>query len=88
MSGRITPTICDPDHGFGIRVRLDSPKTLPVADADCRCGQFAESAEGEVAVQSLVIRAERHMRDDCPLPEVRAAAALRDWRRRHPTRRT
>lgn len=87
MSGRVTPTICDPKPGFGLRVRFDHPRALPVADADCRCGTFAESAVGEVEVQRLVIRFERHARDECPLPEVRAAAATRDWRRRNPTTR-
>ncbi|AQW55255.1 hypothetical protein ACIQPP_05395 [Streptomyces violaceusniger] len=87
MNAPLAPTICDPGHGFGIRVRMDHPKALPAADADCRCGQFAGAATGEVAVQNLVIRAERHMRDECSIPEVRKAAALRDYRRKHPTKR-
>lgn len=87
MSAQAGPTICGPHPGYGIRIRHDHPNALASADADCRCGRFAASATGEIETQNLVIRAERHMRDDCTLPDVRRAAALRDWRRRHPTRR-
>lgn len=72
---RVAPTICNPRPGFGLRVRKDGNRALAVADADCRCGQFAESASGDVEVEALVIRFGRHQRDDCPIPEVRAVAA-------------
>lgn len=87
MSTQAGPTICGPHPGYGLRVRKDGTKALAVADADCRCGRFAESATGDIETQNLVLRFERHRRDDCTLPDVRRAAALRDWRRRHPTRR-
>ncbi|WP_431784372.1 hypothetical protein [Streptomyces chumphonensis] len=82
MSGPITPTICGPQPGYGLRVRCDGNRALAVADVDCRCGQLAASATGALEVQQLVVRAERHMRDDCPIPEVRRAAAFRDAARR------
>ncbi|MFJ7067528.1 hypothetical protein [Streptomyces sp. NPDC101115] len=82
-SGGIGPTIGGPRPGPGLRIRLDHAKAKSLAAADfvCVCGLPAEDAVGYDAVQSLAIRAERHMRDDCPVPEVRAAAALRSERR-------
>lgn len=80
----VGPTVANPRPGFGLRVRLDhaKAKSLAAADFNCACGQLAEDAIGFDAVEALVIRAERHMRDDCPIPEVRAAAALRSARRK------
>ncbi|WP_406337338.1 hypothetical protein [Streptomyces sp. NBC_00649] len=82
MSG-IGPTICGPHPGYGLRVRLDhaKAKTLAAADFACPCGRPAEDALGYEAVESLVIRAERHIRDECPNSHVRKAAALRSARR-------
>ncbi|MFF5451839.1 hypothetical protein ACFY40_11440 [Streptomyces sp. NPDC012950] len=79
----IGPTIGNPAPGPGLRVRLDhaKAKTLAAADFVCSCGRPPEDAVGYDAVEALVIRAERHMRDDCPVPEVRAAAAQRSARR-------
>ncbi|MFG2468692.1 hypothetical protein ACGFXB_25000 [Streptomyces canus] len=75
MSGRILPTIGGRRPGFGLRVRKDGTKALAVADADCPCGQFSESASGDMNVESLVIRYGRHRRDECPNPAIRAVAA-------------
>ncbi|SDL33734.1 hypothetical protein SAMN05421806_12843 [Streptomyces indicus] len=82
MSG-IGPSICGPHPGYGLRVRLDHAKAKSLASADfaCSCGLPPEDAVGYDAVASLVIRAERHMRDDCPNPHVRKRAALRSARR-------
>lgn len=85
MKPGLAPTIGDPTPGCGLRVRHDHPRALPSADFNCACGDFAEDAAGDREVQQLVIRAERHMRDECTNPAVRAAAAHRDWRRHHPT---
>lgn len=87
MTPGIAPTIGGDRPGYCLRVRLDHPKALATADFTCACGDMAEDATGEREVQQLVIRAERHMRDTCPNPNVRAAA-LRDWRRNHPTAKT
>ncbi|MET9729268.1 hypothetical protein ABZZ79_00955 [Streptomyces sp. NPDC006458] len=75
MNG-IGPTIGNPHPGYGLRVRLDSNKAKSLASGDfnCPCGH-AEDAVGYAEVASLVIRYGRHRRDDCPIPEVRAAAA-------------
>ncbi|GGX02160.1 hypothetical protein [Streptomyces chryseus] len=75
----IGPTIGNPRPGFGLRVRLDHAKAkdLAAADFECSCGLPAEDAIGYDAVAALVIRAGRHMRDDCPDQDVRRAAALR-----------
>ena len=83
------PTIGSPSPGFGLRIRLDhaKAKSLAAADFACPCGRPSEDALGYDAVEALVIRAERHMRDDCPLPEVRAAAALRSERRQQQAKR-
>lgn len=82
MAG-LAPTIGGARPGSGLRVRFDHRNTdLASADFACRCGHPAEDAVGALAVQQLVIRAERHMRDDCPLPDVRRAAAHRDAARR------
>lgn len=86
MTPGIAPTIGGDRPGYGLRVRLDHPKALATADFNCACGAMAEDATGEREVQQLVIRAERHMRDHCTDPNVRAAAALRDWRRHHPAK--
>lgn len=60
--------------GYGLRVRKDGNRAVAAADADCRCGKFSRSASGDVEVESLVIAYGRHRRDDCPIPEIRAAA--------------
>ena len=75
MSG-LGPTVAIPYPGYGLRVRLDSHKArdLAAADYSCPCGR-AEDAIGYAEVEALVIRYGRHRRDDCPIPEVRAAAA-------------
>lgn len=72
----IAPTIGGLHPGFGLRVRLDNPKakSLAAADFTCPCG-LAEDAVGYAEVESLAIRYGRHQRDECPLPEIRAAAA-------------
>lgn len=78
MTG-IAPTIGNPRPGYGLRVRLDNPwgsRTLASADFMCPCGH-AEDAVGHREAEFLVIRAGRHQRDDCPIPEVREAAARR-----------
>jgi len=72
---QIAPTIGDPRPGYGLRVRKDGNKALAVADADCPCGQFSRAAKGDVEVESLVIGYGRHRRDQCSIPEIRAAAA-------------
>ncbi|RLL66969.1 hypothetical protein [Streptomyces sp. Z26] len=87
MSPALGPTVGGDTPGPGLRVRLDHPKALPSADFCCACGQLAEDAVGAREVQQLVIRAERHMRDTCTNPAVRAAAAHRDWRRHHPPKK-
>lgn len=75
MTG-IGPTIGNPRPGYGLRVRLDSPKAKSLASADftCPCGH-AEDALGYAEVEALARRSQRHKRDDCPIPEVRALAA-------------
>lgn len=75
MSG-LGPTIGGPHPGYGLRVRLDSPKnkTLAAGDFRCPCGH-AEAAVGHAEVEALVIRYGRHRRDDCPIPEIRKQAA-------------
>ncbi|MGO4630538.1 hypothetical protein AB4225_06275 [Streptomyces sp. 2RAF24] len=77
----IGPTIGGPRPGCGLRVRMDHNKALPTGDFNCACGEFAEDAVGRDEVAAMAIRAERHMRDECPVPAVRAAAALRSDRR-------
>ena len=74
MSG-LAPTIGNPRPGYGLRVRLDSNKAKSLASGDfaCPCG-LAEDATGYGEVQALVVRYGRHQRDECPNPEVRAAA--------------
>jgi hypothetical protein len=75
MTG-LGPTIGNPHPGYGLRVRLDHPKakTLAAGDFMCPCGH-AEDAVGYAEVEALVIRYGRHRRDDCPIPEIREAAA-------------
>lgn len=75
MTG-IGPTLGNPHPGYGLRVRLDhaKAKSLAAADFTCPCGQ-AEDAVGYAATEQLVIRAQRHRRDACPIPEVREQAA-------------
>jgi hypothetical protein len=74
----IAPTIGNPHPGYGLRVRLDSNRAKSLASADyaCPCGQ-AEDATGYAEVNALVVRYGRHQRDECPNPEIRAAAARR-----------
>ncbi|MFJ8855273.1 hypothetical protein [Streptomyces sp. NPDC102437] len=86
MSG-IGPTIGNPRPGPGLRVRFDGSKSLVSADWSCACGAPPEDAIGPDAVQQLVLRAERHRRDTCTNEDVRTAAALRDHRRKHPSKR-
>ncbi|MFF9568465.1 hypothetical protein [Streptomyces sp. NPDC014685] len=86
MSG-IGPTIGNPAPGPGLRVRFDGPKSMVSADWSCACGAPGEDAIGPDAVQQLVLRAERHRRDTCPNEDVRQSAAMRDHRRRHPSKR-
>ncbi|AZM53309.1 hypothetical protein DMA15_12520 [Streptomyces sp. WAC 01529] len=88
MTG-IGPTICNPNPGFGLRVRLDHAKAKSLASADwsCPCLRPAEHAVGYDEVEQLVIRAERHMRDECPNEHVRAAAAMRSERRKQHARK-
>lgn len=81
MPGALLPTIGDPDPGFGLRVRLDGPRTLPIADFNCRCGH-AEGATGGPEVVALVDRFEAHTQNECPIAEVREAAAFRSAARR------
>ncbi|MFI9600364.1 hypothetical protein ACIHCX_10865 [Streptomyces sp. NPDC052043] len=75
MNG-IGPTIGNPRPGCGLRVRLDSNKAKSLASGDymCPCGH-AEDATGHAEVEALAIRYGRHRRDDCPIPEIRAAGA-------------
>ncbi|MFF9088609.1 hypothetical protein ACF1BE_19695 [Streptomyces sp. NPDC014991] len=75
MTTGLGPTVGSPHPGYGLRVRFDS-KALDLAAADymCPCGR-AEDAVGYDAVQQLVVRFGRHQRDDCPIPEIRTAAA-------------
>lgn len=75
MNG-IGPTIGNPHPGYGLRVRLDNvkAKSLASADFDCPCG-LAEDAVGYAETEQLAVRALRHRRDDCPIPEVREQAA-------------
>jgi hypothetical protein len=69
----IGPTIGSPRPGFGLRVRFDSKaRDLASADFACPCGH-AEDATGHANVEALVVRYGRHRRDDCPIPEIRAA---------------
>ncbi|WP_329151271.1 hypothetical protein OIU91_28510 [Streptomyces sp. NBC_01456] len=86
MTG-IGPTIGTPQPGFGLRVRLDHKRALASGDFNCRCGELAEDAVGHDEVRQMAVRAERHMRDECPLEEVRAAAAMRDHRRKNPRKK-
>ncbi|WP_327671883.1 MULTISPECIES: hypothetical protein [unclassified Streptomyces] len=74
MNG-LGPTICNPRPGHGIRVRLDNAKAKELAAADftCPCGH-AEDAVGYFESEQLVVRAQRHRRDSCPIPEVREEA--------------
>ncbi|MFD5663415.1 hypothetical protein ACFWIK_00700 [Streptomyces anthocyanicus] len=76
MSTGIGPTIGNPAPGYGLRIRLDNAKakSLAAADFTCPCGH-AEDATGYAETEQLVIRAARHRRDVCPIPEVREAAA-------------
>ncbi|MEV8349021.1 hypothetical protein ACFVTT_15810 [Streptomyces niveus] len=76
MTGALLPTIGGKTPGFGLRIRLDGPKTLPIADFNCRCGR-AEGATGEAEVIALIGRFESHTQRECPIAEVREAAALR-----------
>lgn len=86
MTG-VGPTIGNPRPGPGLRVRFDGPTSLVGADWACVCGAPSEDAIGYEAAQQLVIRAERHRRDECPDKDVRTAAALRDLRRRNQRRK-
>lgn len=83
MRPGVGPSIGGPRPGFGLRIRLDSPRALATGDCNCACGEFAEDAVGADQVQQMTVRAERHMRDECPLCHVRAAAARRDAARRN-----
>ncbi|EST22809.1 hypothetical protein [Streptomyces niveus] len=76
MSGALLPTIGGATPGFGLRVRLDGPHALPIADFNCACGR-AEGATGADDVIALVVRFEQHTQRECPIAEVREAAALR-----------
>lgn len=75
MTG-IGPTVGGPQPGYGLRVRLDNAKakSLAAADFTCPCGH-AEDAVGYADVEALAVRYGRHRRDECPLPEIRAAGA-------------
>ena len=75
MTG-IGPTIGNPRPGYGIRVRLDNYKALSLASGDfvCPCG-LAVDAVGYAETEHLVVRAQRHRRDECPIPEIREQAA-------------
>ncbi|MFF9690270.1 hypothetical protein [Streptomyces sp. NPDC014623] len=81
------PTIGNPRPGPGLRVRFDGSKSLVCADWSCACGAPSEDAIGPDNVQQLVLRAERHRRDECTDEDVRRAAALRAHRRKHPGKR-
>lgn len=74
MTGILLPTIGDQRPGPGLRVRRDTKASEPVADFRCPCGADGY-AEGEGDVERLVLRYGRHRRDECPIPEVRDAAA-------------
>ncbi|MEV5953757.1 hypothetical protein AB0M11_08260 [Streptomyces sp. NPDC051987] len=76
MTTGIGPTIGNPSPGYGLRVRLDNHKAKSLASGDfvCPCG-LAEDAVGYAETEHLVIRAQRHRRDGCPIPEVREQAA-------------
>lgn len=75
MTG-VGPTIGNPHPGYGLRVRLDhaKAKSLAAGDFTCPCG-LAEDAVGYAETEHLVVRAQRHRRDACPIPEVRKQAA-------------
>ncbi|MDT0381386.1 hypothetical protein RM572_21750 [Streptomyces sp. DSM 42041] len=73
----VAPTICGPRPGCGLRVRLDHPKALASADFSCSCGHGDGPVTGPHEVAALVARVGKHMRDTCPTPAVRRAAALR-----------
>ncbi|RPK76387.1 hypothetical protein EES45_23125 [Streptomyces sp. ADI97-07] len=81
------PTIGNPNPGPGLRVRFDGSKSIVSADWSCACGAPSEDAMGPDPVEQLVLRAERHRRDECTNEDVRRAAALRDHRRKHPGKR-
>ncbi|MEU5036601.1 hypothetical protein AB0G48_20980 [Streptomyces rubiginosohelvolus] len=86
MTG-LGPTIGHPAPGPGLRVRFDGSTSMVSADWACACGAPSEDAIGHEAVQQLVLRAERHRRDTCPDEDVRQAAAMRDLRRKNPSKR-
>lgn len=77
MISPLRPTIGGPKPGFGLRVRKDGNRATASADFNCSCGHAEGPVTGDVEAESLVIRAGRHMRDECANPAVRAAAALR-----------
>lgn len=81
MSG-LAPTIGGDRPGYGLRIRKDGKRTPGSADFNCRCGHAEGPVIGDFEAETLAVRSERHMRDDCPLPDIRAAAALRDERRK------
>lgn len=89
MTSGIGPTIGNPRPGYGIRVRLDNAKAKSLASADftCPCG-LAEDAVGYAETEFLVVRAQRHRRDDCPIPEVRKQAARQYAALQHSLSRT
>jgi hypothetical protein len=70
------PTIGAPHPGYGLRIRLDNAKAKSLASGDftCPCGR-AEDSVGYAETQALAVRYSRHRRDDCPIPEIRAAGA-------------
>lgn len=76
----IGPGIGGADPGFGLRVRKDSSAATATADYRCPCGE-ADRALGDTEVRSMVARWEHHQLNDCPIPEVRAAARSRAARR-------
>lgn len=86
MSG-LAPSIGGRRPAFGLRIRKDDKRVPGSADFNCRCGHAEGPVIGDFEAETLAVRAERHMRDDCPLPDIRAAAELRDWRRHHPTKK-
>lgn len=75
MTG-LGPTIGNPRPGYGLRVRVTDPWSggIVAGDYSCRCG-LAEDATGLADVSALAVRYARHQRDDCPIPEIREAAA-------------
>jgi hypothetical protein len=75
MNG-LGPTIGNPHPGYGLRVRFPPGKAhgLAAADFTCPCGH-AEDAVGYAEVAALTVRYGRHRRDECPIPEIRAAGA-------------